>query len=84
MFRIFHFREGDNMKKLWIGIYLIPLCLGLSFSASWAQEAIGPRMVLEEKTFELKEVDEGKTVVHTFTVLNTGDQPLVIKRVKPG
>ena len=72
------------MKKLWVGISLLILCLGFSFSSSWAQEAIGPRMVLEEKSFELKEVDEGKIIEHTFKVLNTGDQPLEIKRVKPG
>ena len=72
------------MKKLLVGISLLILCLSLSFSSSWAQEAIGPRMVLEEKSFELKEVDEGKIIEHTFKVLNTGDQPLEIKRVKPG
>lgn len=72
------------MKKLWVGISLPMLCLVVNFSSSWAQEAIGPRMVLEEKSFELKEVDEGKIIEHTFKVLNTGDQPLEIKRVKPG
>jgi hypothetical protein len=46
--------------------------------------ASGPRLLIEEKEFDFKEVQEGKAVVHTFKVLNKGDQTLEINRVNPG
>ncbi len=72
------------MKKIWIGISLLVLCLSTSFSSSWAQQPTGPKLVLEEKSFDFKEVDEGEKLQHTFKVRNAGDQPLKIKNVKPG
>jgi hypothetical protein len=41
-------------------------------------------MVLKEKTVDYKEVDEGEVIEHVFKVLNEGDQPLQIEKVKPG
>ncbi len=61
-------------------IYLIIL----NVTASWAQGTVGPKMVIEEKQFDAKQVKEGDVIRHTFTVQNTGDQPLQIKRVQPG
>lgn len=72
------------MKKLCIGVSLFVLCLSIGFSFSWAQQAKGPKMVLETKSFDFKEVDEGEQLKHTFKVRNVGDQPLEIKNVKPG
>jgi hypothetical protein len=78
------FEEGGHMKKLFIGISIFVLCLSISFSFSWAEEAKGPKMILEKKSFDFKEVDEGEKLKHTFKVRNVGDQPLEIKNVKPG
>jgi hypothetical protein len=41
-------------------------------------------MVIPEKSFNFKEVEEGKTVEHVFRILNRGDEPLEIKDVNPG
>lgn len=49
-----------------------------------AQEVKGPKMVLKEQVFDFKEVKEGETIEHTFLIFNQGDQPLEIKKVKPG
>ena len=49
-----------------------------------AHASSGPRLVIEAKEFDFKEVEEGKVITHTFKVLNKGDQTLEIKRVNPG
>ena len=73
------------MKTLRISIFVLITCLIVHFSLALAQEeAIGPRMVIEEKSVDYKEVDEGEVIEHVFKVLNQGDQPLKIERVKPG
>jgi hypothetical protein len=72
------------MKKLWIVIFLLTLCFMTHFSLAWAQEARGPRMVIKDKAVDYTEVDEGEVIEHVFKVSNPGDQPLQIKRVKPG
>jgi hypothetical protein len=41
-------------------------------------------MVLPERSFDFKDVDEGKMVEHAFKVLNQGNQFLEIRNVKPG
>ena len=49
-----------------------------------AREIQGPKMILEELKFDFGEVKEGAIVSHAFRVLNQGDQPLNIRKVKPG
>jgi hypothetical protein len=49
-----------------------------------AQETHGPRLVIEEKAHDFGKVQEGHVIEHTFRILNKGDQPLLIGRVKPG
>lgn len=49
-----------------------------------AQDIQGPKMVLEELKFDFGEVKEGEVISHAFRVLNQGDQPLEIRKVKPG
>jgi len=41
-------------------------------------------MVLPEKSFDFKEMVEGKAAEHVFKVLNKGDKPLEITKVNPG
>ena len=71
------------MKKFLFGISLL-ICFHIIMSVAWAQEVIGPKMVIEEKSFDFKEVEQGRVIEHDFTVLNKGDQPLEIRKVKPG
>jgi len=49
-----------------------------------AREIRGPKMVLEETKFDFGGVKEGGVLSHAFRVLNQGDQPLLIRKVKPG
>lgn len=51
----------------------------------WAQEgAPGPRISIPESRFDFGEVEEGRALEHTYRVLNKGNEPLEIKKVKPG
>jgi hypothetical protein len=72
------------MKRLLHGSCFLILSIMFNLTIGWAQQAIGPRMVLKEDCFDAKEVNEGEIIEHTFTVLNTGDQALEIKKVNPG
>ena len=72
------------MKRLVYGTAFLIIWIILSLTTGWAQQAIGPRMVLEEKYFDAQQIKEGDTIEHTFTVRNTGDRPLEIKKVNPG
>ena len=71
------------VKKFLFGISLL-ICFYMITSVAWAQEVIGPKMVIEEKSFDFKEVEQGRVIEHDFRVLNKGDQPLEIRKVKPG
>jgi hypothetical protein len=72
------------MRILWMVIFLFILFGGHHFDGLYAQEAAGPKMVIEERSFDYKEISEGDILKHTFIIMNRGDQPLEIKRVKPG
>lgn len=77
-------KAHTRTKWLWCGTSVLLSLIILNLSPSWAQGAVGPRMVIEENLFDAKQVKEGDVIRHTFTVRNTGDQPLEIKRVQPG
>ena len=72
---------GAPMKKL---LCLTIFFLGMVAYPFLAHASSGPRIVIEAKEFDFKEVQEGRVVVHPFKVLNKGDQPLQIQRVNPG
>jgi len=69
------------MKKLFLHNHLSP-CHSAHPLVSHGSS--GPRIWIEAKEFDLKEVEEGTVVTHAFKVLNKGDQTLEIKRVNPG
>jgi len=73
-----------TMNKVIYFVSLPIILIVLNYSAYGAQHIPGPRLVLEEKDFDAKEVKEKGFIEHTFKVLNTGDSPLEIKKVKPG
>ena len=72
------------MKRTCLIISLSALCLIFGIWTVLAQENTGPLMVMEEKSFDFKEVKEGEVLEHAFKVQNKGDQTLEIKRVQPG
>jgi hypothetical protein len=72
------------MNVLLRGSFSLILWIVLNFGIAWAQQAIGPRIILEERYFNAKQIKEGQIVEHIFKVLNTGDQTLEIKKVNPG
>jgi hypothetical protein len=69
------------MKKLF---YLTTFFLVFAAHPLVSHGSSGPRIWIEAKEFDFREVEEGKVVTHTFKVLNKGDQTLEIKRVNPG
>jgi uncharacterized protein DUF1573 len=56
------------------------LCCGMTFG----QVNKGPKMVVEGREFDFKEVKEGTVLEHTFKIFNKGNEPLKIISVKPG
>ncbi len=71
------------MKKLMviiIGLFSVALWVNVAF----CQNDVGPRMVVEEREFDFKEVKEGTTLEHAFIIRNKGNEPLEIISVRPG
>ncbi len=71
------------MKKLFL------IIVGLLSVALWGnmvlgQDNKGPRISVEGREFDFKEVKEGTVLEHTFKILNIGDEPLKIISVRPG
>ena len=67
-----------------LGIFFSLMISSSFVESAPAQEGHGPRMVVDERVHDLGKVQEGQVIEHTFRVLNKGDQPLLISRVKPG
>ena len=73
------------MKTLSIYIIrLMVLSLFVCPLVSAAGEISGPRLVMEESTFEHEAVEQGEIIEHTFKIRNQGDETLEIKKVVPG
>ena len=72
------------MKKFFYIFTVILLLLFIFFDSGFAQETVGPKMVIEQTDYDAKEVKQGDIINHAFKVMNKGDQPLEIKSVKPG
>ena len=51
---------------------------------AWAQEKAVPKMVVTEQSHDFKEVLEGAVIEHRFTIVNQGQETLLIEDVKPG
>jgi len=43
-----------------------------------------PKAVFKETSYSFGEVKQGATLVHAFSILNNGNAPLKIERVRPG
>lgn len=70
----------------------LPILLVLLFVVSFLPQAWGqkvpspqaPKLVVPQKDFNFKEVEEGKPIIHSFKILNRGAEPLKIIKVRPG
>ena len=75
-----------HVRCIWnmFRVLFLLLFAAILLSPAWGQEPPSPEVVIPEKVFQFKEVEEGKSVEHTFTVLNRGREPLKIIKVRPG
>ena len=72
------------MRRLWLIRSVCIALFSLYAYASYAQEVLGPKIVLQGREFDCGEVREGEVIEHSFSVFNQGDAPLEIVRVRPG
>ncbi len=73
------------MKKFRITTALVlSFVLVLFFITSANAATQGPKIVIPEGLFDFGEVKEGIVLEHSFQILNKGDQPLQIVKVRPG
>jgi len=54
------------------------------FNVVPAQDTRAPKVFLTDDMFDFKEVIEGETITHSFTIHNKGNETLKILQVKPG
>jgi len=66
-------------------LFILFLLVLVFYCPIQAKESVkGPRIEFSNKTCKFNEVFEGTPIEHTFVFFNRGDQPLEIKKVKPG
>ncbi len=63
-------------------IILFFVILGLLLCSSAIAGA--PKAVFPTTSFSFGDIKQGSPLVHTFSVINRGDAPLKIERVRPG
>ena len=72
------------MRKYWlIGLAIVALILVYS-NFALSQEDRAPKILINAHDFDFGEVKEGEIITHTYQVLNQGNEPLTIEKVKPG
>ncbi len=71
-------------KKTCLVVSLFFMCSVSGAVPALARKTVGSMMVMEEKSFDFKEIKEGEVLKHAFRVLNKGDENLEIKKVQPG
>lgn len=69
----------SSLKKFEF-ISLLLILSGLLFVGGTFKK--GPKLQLQEKSYDFGEIQEGKIVTHIFVFKNIGDEPLVINRVR--
>ena len=66
------------------GRFLFVLLLIALLVHSEVPASAAPKIEVQERVFDFKEMIEGQTIEHVYKVQNKGDQPLEIQRAKPG
>lgn len=62
---------------------LLAVFVIFSLNTALAETNAGPKIVFEQKNYDLGNIREGENIKHTFRVFNRGDKLLEIKRVSP-
>jgi hypothetical protein len=71
------------MKKI-LNLPLMLLFFLIPCFFSMADQPPGPKIAIDEISYNFKEVNEGNTIEHSFTVFNKGEKPLSIEKVETG
>jgi len=72
------------MRRVFYSFVLMIAGLFIYLPAGIAQPDTGPRIAIEEKSFNALEVKQGALIQHIFTVKNSGKKALEIRKVSPG
>jgi hypothetical protein len=64
--------------------FLVGFLLLYFFNVLPAQDTRAPKLFLTEDMFDFKDVIEGETITHPFTIQNKGNDTLKILQVRPG
>ena len=72
------------MKKKSYLSYVLFFIILFIFSMSNGADTSGPRIFIDEPTFDAKDIKGGENLEHIFKVINKGDRTLEISDVKPG
>lgn len=79
---------GKFKKQVCLIIVFCVLVVAGSLDVLWAEEKASaqaePQISFESTHYDAGEIWEGKEVIHTFTIKNTGTAQLTIEKVKPG
>lgn len=77
--------KGDHKIQPFLRVGFLVGFLLLSFShVLQAQDTRAPKLFLTDDMFDFKDVIEGETITHSFTIQNKGNDTLKILQVKPG
>ena len=71
------------MKKF-LNLLLIIIFFMVTNIFSRADQQIGPKIAMDEISFNFKEIYEGDDIEHAFKVFNQGATVLIIKKVETG
>lgn len=71
------------MKKI-LNLLLIIIFFVVLNILSTADQQIGPKIAMDEISFNFNEIYEGDDIEHTFKVFNQGETVLIIEKVETG
>jgi len=72
------------MKRALYQVCLIIIFVLFGYSLNVMAEPAGPKIYIEEPTFDAKDIKSAEYLEHSFKVVNKGDAILEITDVKPG
>ncbi len=82
--QLFYLRRNNDQKTINMKTFLFTLCLGLFSMTAMAQPEMkpvggsGPMISVDKEVHDYGNIKQGANGECTFTVTNTGDQPLLL------
>jgi hypothetical protein len=77
-------KAQHTIKRSLRVVFLVGFLLLYFFNVLQAQDTRAPKLFLTDDMFDFKDVIEGETITHSFTIQNKGKDTLKILQVKPG